>query len=398
MCKGCFAILIYMKINKLLPGVLLLIFIISQPFTVFACGGFETFTPAKQASHSTDDTQVFVKLENGRELYVVKPDFTGDAKQFGAVLPFPAKPQIKEAPEEFFNELERVMNPPSRIVFGAAPPGGASTSGVQVVETKDVGDFETTTLTATSASELIEWLKANSYSYSEKDMANFEYYVQKGGYYFVALKIKLEAFNGLLRPIAFSFDSDVPVVAMRISASDMKPMKYILYTAGKEMTFVPGTPISGSKKLTKTDISGVKEFTGYLEEGDWLTQAVVTMNPGAIKEDLVISEAVQPEAVSGKTIILNPESVPKESGIVLGTSTTSKKTIAVVKVTPTVTPLPPTETPTPVPEMEHDSSITPTNAPEPHKNLGLIFGIIVFGGLAIEVAVGIVLYKLLRRK
>jgi hypothetical protein len=384
-----------MKICKLLSIISLLFFILLQPLTIYACGGFETFTPVKQTSHSSDETKVFVKVINGKEIYVVQPDFTGDAKQFGAVLPFPAKPIIKEAPEAFFEELALIFNPPSRMVFGAAPPTSGGGDSVQVVEKKDVGDFETTTLTATSASDLIAWLKNNNYTYSEKDLGNFDYYVQKGGYYFVALKIKLSTFNGSLRPIAFMFDSDVPVVAMRISASDMKPMKYTLYTAGDEMTFVPGTLILGSKKVVKSDVNGVSEFSGYLEEGNWLTQAEVTMNPGTILEDLVLSEATNPEPVSGKVVILNAQSVPKDAGIVLGTSTAVKKTIAVVKVSPTVT-VAPTSTPTPV--MEHNEDTTPTKAPAPHKYLGTIFLIIVVGGLAIEVAVGYILYKLLRRK
>lgn len=394
-----------MKICKLLSIVSLLFFSLLQPLNVIACGGFETFTPAKQVSHSSDETKVFVKVINGKEIYVVKPDFTGDAKKFGAVLPFPAKPVIKEAPELFFDELERIFNPPTRIVFGAAPPATGGGDGVQVIDKKDVGVFETTTLTASSASDLITWLRDNNYTYSEKDLGNFDYYVQKGGYYFVALKIKLSTFNGSLKPIAFLFDSIVPVVSMRISARDMKPMKYTLYTAGTEMTFVPGTIVSGSKKVTKGDVNGVTGFSGYLEEGDWLTQAEITMNPAIIKEDLVLSEALQPQTVTNKTIIFNSDSVPKESGIVLGTSTTNKKTIAVAKVTPTLTPRPITKAPTPVIYQDEDTdhidmveAVKPTAVPDPHRYLGFIFLFIIIAGLAIEVGVGVLLYKLFRRK
>ena len=72
-----------------------------------------------------------------------------------------------------------------------------SVEGVTIVEQKDVGDFKTTTLTADAAEALVNWLQENNYAYSEKDSGNFEYYINQGGYFFVALKVNMEKARGV---------------------------------------------------------------------------------------------------------------------------------------------------------------------------------------------------------
>jgi hypothetical protein len=265
-------------------------------------------------------------------------------------------------------------------VFGALEGSLKSGArGVQVIEKKDVGDFETTTLTATSSEELVKWLKDHQYNYSEKDQENFDYYVQKKNSYFVALKIKMDSFNGSLKPIGFVFDTNVPVIAMKISASDMKAMKYTLYTAGESMFFVPGTPLYNSKKVLKKDIDANPGIKNYIAANDWVTQAIVTMDPSRIQEDLIITEAVEPEPVAGKTIILNPGMIPSAAGIVLGVSTTNKKNISVMKNAPTLTPMPPTSTPTPatVTEKTQQQIIS-------HRYTSVVFWVIIIVGLIAE--------------
>ena len=61
-----------------------------------------------------------------------------------------------------------------------------------MVEKKDVGDFTTIVLTAETADALIEWLNGNGFEFKTEDRENFEYYVEKGGYYFVAMKVNMD--------------------------------------------------------------------------------------------------------------------------------------------------------------------------------------------------------------
>jgi hypothetical protein len=209
----------------------------------------------------------------------------------------------------------------------------------------------------------------------------------------VALKIKMDSFNGSLKPIGFVFDTNVPVIAMKISASDMKAMKYTLYTAGESMFFVPGTPLYNSKKVLKKDIDANPGIKNYIAANDWVTQAIVTMDPSRIQEDLIITEAVEPEPVAGKTIILNPGMIPSAAGIVLGVSTTNKKNISVMKNAPTLTPMPPTSTPTPatVTEKTQQQIIS-------HRYTSVVFWVIIIVGLIVEAGVGVLLFILLRKK
>lgn len=381
-----------MKKLPVIGRIVLLVMVLLSPIQTLACGGFELFTAQNSMTHSTDETRVFVSYKEGEETFIVQPDFSGTAKQFGVVLPFPARPDITAAPNTFFDELSTLVKPSQLMVFGALK-GAESISKVTVVAQKNIGDFETTTVTATSSKDLIQWLRDHQFSYSEADVSNFDYYVNKGSYYFVALKVNASVVKtdnkgmilGSLKPLAFTFATEKPVVAMRISASTMKPMNYELYTASQDMLFVPGTAIDYSARVQKEDITaGVK---GYLSSSDWLTHAVVTMDPKTIDTDLELTQAQVPEVVSKKAIVLNPEDVPSKAGIVLATSTALRKDISVIQPTPTPT------------LIQNIRSPEPSSSPAPaHTNTALVFWTIILVGFGVEAVAAVLLFMFLRKK
>lgn len=191
------------------------------------------------------------------ETLVLQPEFSGTAAEFGMVMPFPNRPVINEAPEDMFDALLEYTT----IAFDShaaialedwmLSEGPSLDENVVVIEEKDVGDFKTTVLTAKTAMSLLEWLGNNNFEFKDEDQENFEYYVEKGGYYFVAMKVNMNEadidengrINGTLNPIEFVFESEYPMLPFRIMAHDMDPMSFTLYTLGVFPYYVPGADI-----------------------------------------------------------------------------------------------------------------------------------------------------------
>ena len=218
-----------------------------------------TFAPPGYTITPDDDVQAFLMYsEHDRtETLVVQPAFSGTAVEFGMVMPIPNRPAISEAPEDMFDILlkyttirysDRNLEETFESESGAARPASDS---VVVVERKDVGDFEAVVLTADSADALTEWLDSNGFEFKDEDRENFEYYVEKGGYYFVAMRINMDEadldydgmINGKLHPIEFVFESEYPMLPLRIMAHDMDPMRFTLYTLGIFPYYIPGVDV-----------------------------------------------------------------------------------------------------------------------------------------------------------
>ncbi len=242
--------------------------IVVIPLLVFALVGLGTsayaacppiFPPPGYTILPDDDAQVFLMYseQDRTETLVIQPEFSGTATEFGMVMPLPDRPAINEAPEDMFDVLLRyttIRYDDTRTLEEAlvTQQGGPSDAGVVVVEKKDVGDFTTIVLTAETADALVEWLNGNGFEFKTEDRENFEYYVGKGGYYFVAMKVNMDRadvdddggmINGNLRPIEFVFESEYPMLPLRIMAHDMDPMSFTLYTLGSFPYYVPGVDV-----------------------------------------------------------------------------------------------------------------------------------------------------------
>lgn len=96
------------------------------------------------------------------EHFVRASSFEGPAKDFGFILPTPARPTaIEVADEGIFSLLESLA---PRVTTGTeAPATKAATGGVEVLETKVVGDFEVSVLKASDGKAIGEWLVKNGH-------------------------------------------------------------------------------------------------------------------------------------------------------------------------------------------------------------------------------------------
>src|SRR5215471_8911057 len=110
------------------------------------------------------------------ETFTVQPKFEGNAKDFGMVIPTPAKPRLDEMPRDFFKELavftilKKREHPQSKLLprevyrlraigYGGAPSGskkkdGARKPEVKVLEAGIVGNLDYKIIEAGRADDL----------------------------------------------------------------------------------------------------------------------------------------------------------------------------------------------------------------------------------------------------
>lgn len=261
------------------------------------------------------------------ETLVLEPAFHGNAKDFGMVMPTPSRPELLEADENLFTELWELTNPVVvRGPFGVASSLGKS-EGIKIIEVKDVGDFTATVLTADDTLSLIKWLEDNNYVFKPGDVENFEYYVEKGGYFFVVLKVNIEKakvdekgnINGKLSPIEFVFESERPMLPIRVMRSDMEIMSFTLYTLSDSPYYIPGTKVMFSRKLSAFDFDTAPTLKKYSGAGDWLVRTNVRFDFIKIGQDLFLEKGSSDLVVEDprEFKIVNPHLLSKDTGIVL---------------------------------------------------------------------------------
>lgn len=288
--------------------------------------------PSRQFAPATN-MKTFISREEGEVRMVAQPEFSGNATDFALVMPFPSQPTVAEAPEEIFNELEDLTNPvitqrDDVVILEAADATAvrARDSGVRVIEERDVGDYSTVTLEATSADGLSSWLEENGYEMTGQKRDIVSQYVGENAY-FVALKVNMEAakvdslgiLKGQLKPIEFSFAADNAVLPLRLMAGDNSLVTMTVYTLADTMTYIPGGEIQYSRKVTSSDQKDFATLEKFDAWRKWLVRNVIQVETAEIESDLVLLETrdtviVVPEE---EPIILNPDQLPPGTGILV---------------------------------------------------------------------------------
>ena len=186
------------------------------------------------------------------ESFTVQPQFQGNAKDFGMVVPTPSRPKLQEAHRDFFKMLAvftilEPMDPKKfkgwmRTMTLGAPAGAAPVPRSEAVEKKVtvlesgvVGSLDYKILEAKDAKDLYDWLKQNDYSYAG-DEATLEHYV-KQGWYFTVMKIDPKqmkrdqggTYRGEVTPTRFTFASDRLIYPLKITQLSVKDSTEALF-------------------------------------------------------------------------------------------------------------------------------------------------------------------------
>jgi hypothetical protein len=222
---------------------------------------------------------------------------------------------------------------------------------VTIVEEKQVAEYKVTVLTATNAKDLVTWLSKNGYNYAKTDADKVNYYIQKGGFYFVALKVDashvtpsprpmmkdasaavtsnsatkiampIDWYWGQLSPIQIAFTTDKPQLPMRTLKSAMPEMTFDLYMLSSKALFIPGVDTVWSNMVDATFLKQVPSLQGYNPKAKWLVRQEVKFNPSQSDEDVYLSQVTVPTFTAvqaGKQVRFNPSDLNAKTGIMPG--------------------------------------------------------------------------------
>jgi hypothetical protein len=259
----------------------------------------------------------------GIETFTVQPKFTGNAEDFGMVIPTPSRPQLDAMPRSFFKELavftilKTRQYPHSKLTwqgmglgFGGGNFGGGFGGGgfggfgglaaqprrpqVKVLEAGIVGSLDYKIIQAGRADDLYDWLKRHGYHYAG-DQATLDFYVKKHWFFTVmridTLQMTKDAdgsFAGEVTPTRFRFASDRLVYPLRITQISVKDQT--------EALFYVQAP-------SKVDLPGDGSY-----QYQWvpmLLNAQSMYKPGSFGDDLLPGKAdVWLEAIQDRTAAL----------------------------------------------------------------------------------------------
>jgi hypothetical protein len=166
----------------------------------------------------------------------IQIQYRGDAARFSWILPVPALPEIEVGSDPLFAALLAATVPrfgysTQRDVCGTGAGGAGGGAGgmnpgagadastdagtTVVVAQKQVGAFETTTLSG-GAAEVVDWLTTNGYQMSAEAPALFQDYVAHG-YMFVAVKLTGGTGIDEIHPLVVRYAGSKPCVPIKLT-------------------------------------------------------------------------------------------------------------------------------------------------------------------------------------
>jgi hypothetical protein len=202
-----------------------------------------------------------------QESFTVQPKFSGNALDFGMVIPTPSQPKLHEMPRNFFKGLavysilKQRQFPQSNLVWGGGMMGGGMMGmmgmggggmmmggmpggfipvpprppAIKILETGLVGSLDYKIIRAGRADDLYSWLKDHKYRYAG-DEATLDFYIKKK-WVFTVMKIdtmqmkkdKDGTFTGDVSPTRFTFTSEKLIYPLKITQLSVKDKTEALF-------------------------------------------------------------------------------------------------------------------------------------------------------------------------
>jgi hypothetical protein len=233
------------------------------------------------------DQRVLLHYSNGVETLVMDTTFKGVETNFAWVIPVPSRPEVQMATTGLFPTLEaqfypevvfevfpywipialfggylvsmiyigRRLNPLLTVLIGIALfmwlsgyyTASLATSkhrvfhaGVNIVNRKSVGGFETVVLPSDDGSALRAWLAKNGFSTSSNMIPILHAYAAEG-WCFVASKVSRSGSTGPVtpQPLILKFKTDHPVLPLRLTGSTEDSWTVHLYVFGPGRAGLP---------------------------------------------------------------------------------------------------------------------------------------------------------------
>jgi hypothetical protein len=207
--------------------------------TVSACGGlFCQTTPVSQQGERI----IFTMNGDGTITAYVQINYTGDAPNFSWVVPVPSVPEIDVAEMASFNELDLLTQPvfiappipacapipmPASVMSDNAGASGETDEEVTVLASGTAGPYAYDVITSPDPDAMFRWLRENDYRLTD-DMGPLIRVYNDESMVFLAMKLQPEAGVQDIQPIVMTYESDAPMIPIRLTAVAANPNMNIL--------------------------------------------------------------------------------------------------------------------------------------------------------------------------
>ena len=274
------------------------------PAQACACG---IYVPLDGEASVTEEL-VLIRWDGQTEDIVMTLGVLGSSSEAAVVFPVPARAEVQLADAEIFDALQELTKPIVEKQIALFPmlggtdgaPGGAA---VTLLERQTLGPFEVSTLAATDADALGNWLAENGYNLAPEVAAALEPYVQQNWYY-VAVRLSPGAgsdeLTGELDPLWITFDYDKIVYPMRLSALAHDSLTVFMYVLADHRVQKPMSfgyeDVQYADWVDPTSLGEDSPLASFVTKKMFLTKIVEQIyQPETITDDYVFEFAASDE-------------------------------------------------------------------------------------------------------
>lgn len=288
-------------------GVIVAFILVVTPAQACGCG---VYIPLEGEADVTQE-RALIRWDGQTEDIVMALDVQGDGAEAAWILPVPAPATFQLGDAQLFETLQELTKPRQEQAYGLFPSVGMDGEGatvgsgapVTLLAQRTLGPFEVSSLAASEADALSEWLAANGYEFPAELAGVLDYYVEQEWFY-VAVKLTPEAsgeaLTGTLDPLWVTFESEELVYPMRPSALAQNPLPLFLYVLAdhrveKPMQFGTGR-VSFADWVEPASLEPDSPLAPFVTRTLFLTKfEEFIWDPASIDQDFVFSFAARDE-------------------------------------------------------------------------------------------------------
>lgn len=217
-----------------------------------ACGCFTPPDPTVPIVQAGE--RIAFQVEDGVVTAHIQIQYSGEADEFGWLLPLPSVPTLDVGTDELFGQLIQQTQPVYRLIAeyqgdcpfdpnqgggddaAAGDDGGDGDSapgeddGPLVVQ-DSIGPYDYAVLEADSEEPMLAWLDENGFFVPDGTAEAVDPYIRPGAF-FLALKLRKGNDVGDIQPVVVKYDSDLPMIPIVLTGvaadPDMPVMVWVL--------------------------------------------------------------------------------------------------------------------------------------------------------------------------
>lgn len=308
----------YAGLGVLVGGLLWL----ATPVEACGCGAYIP----RGGNASASQERALIHWDGQTEQIIMELGVEGRSDEAAWIVPVPAPATVQLGDSKLFEELHELTKPRVEYQFtlgmqgdeaaGSAQGAAGAPPPVTVLERQTLGPLDVSTLAATDAAALSNWLATNGYTFPRRLEQVLQYYVDNEWFY-VAVKLVPgadgQSLTGTLDPLWLTFDTPQIVYPMRPSSLARDSLSVVLYIVADHRVENPIPSVSGiASDVTYADwidpatLDASSPLTSVVQQTQFLTKIEsVYWTPEAITSDYTFAYAAQDttyQATEFKTI------------------------------------------------------------------------------------------------